>query len=127
MILPILNIYREYYGAKMVLFLLGTFYFAMVVAGYIVELAFGGLGLIPDQADANVPMEGVTWNYTAFLNIAFLILAIALLIRFFRTGGRGMLRMMGGTPGSGQDHDSGGHQEQPNIHDAERGEQPGSP
>ncbi|MEU0436018.1 permease [Streptomyces sp. NPDC006290] len=103
LILPILNIYRKYYGSKMALFLLGTFYLATVVAGYIVEFAFGGLGLIPDQADAKIPTEGVTWNYTTFLNIAFLILAAALLIRFFRTGGRDMLRMMGGAPGSGRD------------------------
>ncbi|SCF83321.1 hypothetical protein GA0115254_118584 [Streptomyces sp. Ncost-T10-10d] len=102
LILPILNIYRKYYGARTALFLLGTFYLATVIAGYIVEFAFGGLGLIPDQADAKVPMEGVTWNYTTWLNIAFLILAAALLIRFFRTGGRDMLRMMGGAPGNGQ-------------------------
>ncbi|SFE47698.1 hypothetical protein SAMN05216251_103236 [Actinacidiphila alni] len=55
LILPILNIYRRYYGARMALFLLGTFYVAAVVAGYAVEFAFGGLGLIPDQADATIP------------------------------------------------------------------------
>ncbi|WP_310724363.1 permease [Streptomyces sp. N2A] len=99
LILPILNIYRKYYGARMALFLLGTFYLATVIAGYTVEFAFGGLGLIPDQSDAKVPMEGVTWNYTTWLNIAFLLLAAALLLRFFRTGGRDMLRMMGGGAG----------------------------
>ena len=100
----------------------------MVVAGYVVELVFGGARPDPAPAPTRWSHGGESpWNYTTWLNIAFLLLAIALLIRFFRTGGRGMLRMMGGTPGSGQDHDSGGHQEQPNIHDAERGEQPGSP
>ncbi len=97
---PILNIYRKYYGARMALFLLGTFYLAIVVAGYLVEFVFGGLGLIPDQADAKLPEGGVTWNYTTILNIAFLALAAALLVRFFRTGGLGMLRAMGGGPGS---------------------------
>lgn len=105
LILPILNIYRKYYGLKTALFLFGTFYLAMVVAGYIVELVFGGLGLIPDRSDAEVPMGGVSWNYTTFLNIAFLILAAALLFRFVRTGGVGMLRMMGGAPEAGH----GGH------------------
>lgn len=104
LILPILNIYRKYYGARMTLFLLGTFYAAMVVAGYVVEAVFGGLGLVPDQADAEIPMEGVTWNYTTVLNIAFLVLAAALLWRFFRTGGAAMLRMMGGSPDDGHDH-----------------------
>lgn len=80
------------------LFLLGTFYPAMVVAGYVVEFGFGALGLIPDRADAEIPMEGVSWDYTTWLNIVFLLLAGALLWRFFRTGGTLMLRMMGGAP-----------------------------
>jgi uncharacterized membrane protein YraQ (UPF0718 family) len=109
LILPILNIYRKYYGVRMVMFLLGTFYAAMVVAGYVVELAFGGLGLIPDQADAEIPTEGVTWNYTTVLNIAFLVLAAALLWRFFRTGGWDMLRMMGGSPATDGSQDHAGH------------------
>lgn len=109
LILPILNIYRKYYGARMAAFLLGTFFVAMVVAGYIVEFAFGGLGLIPDQADAKIPQEGVSWNYTTWLNIAFLLLATALLVRFLRTGGRAMLRMMGGSPDQGEHHHDHAH------------------
>jgi uncharacterized protein len=97
-IAPILNIYRKYYGARMALFLLGTFYATMVAAGYIVELVFGSLGLIPNPADARIPDQGVSWNYTTWLNIVFLILAAALVIRFVRTGGLAMLRMMGGSP-----------------------------
>ncbi|WP_327122612.1 permease [Streptomyces sp. NBC_01727] len=104
LILPILNIYRKYYGAKTAAFLLGTFYLAMVIAGYVVEFAFGGLGLIPDQARAEVPMEGISWNYTTWLNIAFLVLAGVLLVRFWQTGGLSMLRMMGGSPDTGHDH-----------------------
>ncbi|MFF7726607.1 permease [Streptomyces sp. NPDC008001] len=99
LILPILNIYRKYYGARTALFLLGTFYVAAVLAGYAVEFAFGGLGLVPDRAHATIPAEGVSWNYTTWLNIAFLALAAALLVRFLRTGGKDMLRMMGGDPG----------------------------
>ncbi|WP_445529609.1 permease [Streptomyces cyslabdanicus] len=103
LILPILTIYRKYYGAQTAAFLLGTFYCAMVVAGYVVEFVFGGLGLIPDQADARLPMEGVRWNYTTWLNIAFLLLAALLLLRFGRSGGPAMLRMMGGSPDTGHD------------------------
>ncbi|WP_042437437.1 permease [Streptacidiphilus albus] len=101
LILPILNIYRKYYGLRMAVFLAGTSYAAMVVAGYVVELLFGGLGLVPEQRRAKIPMEGVSWNYTTFLNIAFLALAAVLLIRFRRTGGGAMLRMMGGAPDPG--------------------------
>jgi uncharacterized membrane protein YraQ (UPF0718 family) len=115
LILPILNIYRKYYGARMAAFLLVTFFAAMAVAGYLVEFAFGGLGLIPDQADATIPDEGITWNYTTWLNIAFLLLAASLLVRFLRTGGPAMLRMMGGTPDHGEhepDHADGHGQHQ---------------
>jgi uncharacterized protein len=45
----------------------------------------------------------VSWDYTSWLNIVFLILAAALIIRFVRTGGVAMLRMMGGSPDS-HDH-----------------------
>ncbi|WP_432030530.1 permease [Streptomyces sp. 1222.5] len=104
LILPILNIYRKYYGRGMAVFLLGTFYVAMVLAGYFVEFVFGGLGLIPDQADAKVPMEGVSWNYTTWLNIVFLALAAVFVVRFLRTGGAAMLRMMSGAPDPGGGH-----------------------
>ncbi|HXL90929.1 MAG TPA: permease [Streptosporangiaceae bacterium] len=98
LIAPILNIYRKYYGGRMALFLLGTFYAAMAAAGYVVELVFGGLGLIPHGVRASIPDHGVSWNYTTWLNIAFLLLAAALLIRFVRGGGMMMLRMMNGPP-----------------------------
>ncbi|MEV6025826.1 permease [Streptomyces sp. NPDC052036] len=111
LILPILNIYRKYYGARMAAFLLVTFYAAMVVAGYVVEFLFGGLGLVPDQSRARIPAEGVSWNYTTWLNIAFLLLTAALLVRFLRTGGPAMLRMMGGAP------EHAGHAEHTGAHE----------
>jgi uncharacterized membrane protein YraQ (UPF0718 family) len=109
LILPILNIYRKYYGAKMALVLLGTFYLAMVGAGYLVELLFGVTGLIPSERNAMVMDDGISWNYTTWLNIAFLILAAALIIRFVRTGGISMLRMMGGAPDVDHDHSDHPH------------------
>ena len=102
-IIPILVIYRKYYGTRMMLTILGIFYATMVAAGYIVEFLFGALGLIPAERAAKVTGTGIQWNYTTVLNIIFLLLAAALLVRFFRSGGRPMLRMMGGSPDS-QDH-----------------------
>jgi uncharacterized membrane protein YraQ (UPF0718 family) len=97
-IIPILIIYRKYYGTKMMLVILGIFYATMVIAGYIVEFLFGVLGLIPAERDAQVAAQAVQWNYTTVLNIIFLLLAAALLVRFFRSGGVPMLKMMGGAP-----------------------------
>jgi uncharacterized membrane protein YraQ (UPF0718 family) len=100
-IAPILNIYRKYYGARMAAFILGTFFAAMAIAGYVIELVFGSLGLIPDRASAKIPAGGVSWDYTTWLNIAFLLLAATLIVRFARTGGLAMLKMMSGAPDTG--------------------------
>jgi uncharacterized membrane protein YraQ (UPF0718 family) len=107
LILPILNIYRRYYGTRMMLTVLGVFYLAMAGAGYAVEILFGATGLTPHHHVAAMTAEGVRWNYTTWLNIVFLLLAMLLVIRFVRTGGIPMLRMMGGAPDAGHDH--GGH------------------
>jgi uncharacterized protein len=53
---------------------------------------------LPQHRSATVLQEGITWNYTTWLNIAFLVLAAVLVVRFVRTGGIAMLRMMGGAP-----------------------------
>jgi uncharacterized membrane protein YraQ (UPF0718 family) len=97
-ILPILNIYRKYYGTRMMLFILGTFYATMVLAGYAIEFLFGALGLVPSGRHAKVVEASVTLNYTSVLNIVFLVLAAVLVYRFIRTGGLPMLRMMGRQP-----------------------------
>src|SRR5256886_280210 len=106
-ILPILNIYRKYYGWRMAAFIAGTFYVTMVLAGYAVELLFGGLRLIPRQRNASVIEPHLAWNYTTWLNLVFLALAALLLFRFFRTGGVPMLRMMGGAPEAAEQHHHG--------------------
>ena len=103
-IIPILVIYRKYYGTKMMLAILGIFYATMVLGGYIIEFLFGALGLIPAERTAKVAEAGIQWNYTTVLNIIFLLLAAALLVRFFRSGGAAMLKMMGGSPDAAGHH-----------------------
>ena len=95
-ILPILNIYRKYYGRRVAVFLLVTFYATMAAAGLIVDLLFKLVSLEPTGArHAKVTEAGVSWNYTTVLNIIFLALAAALVVRYFRNGGGlAMLRMM---------------------------------
>jgi uncharacterized membrane protein YraQ (UPF0718 family) len=103
-ILPILNIYRKYYGWKMAAFLFATFYASMAVAALIVDLIFDALGLVPAQRNARVVEASIEWNYTTWLNIAFLVLAAVLVWRFFNTGGLAMLRMMNRPPVMGHSH-----------------------
>jgi uncharacterized protein len=94
LILPILSIKRRYYGIRMTVFLFATFYVAMAIAGLVVELLFGALGLIPLTRNALVAEPSLSINYTTVLNVAFLALAGALLVRAWRTGGFEMLAMM---------------------------------
>jgi uncharacterized protein len=103
-ILPILNIYRKYYGWKMSAFLFVTFYVAMAAAAFLVEFLFGALHLIPQQRSARVMEEAISWNYTTWLNLGFLVVAGVLVVRFLRTGGPAMLRMMGAPQKEGGDH-----------------------
>jgi uncharacterized membrane protein YraQ (UPF0718 family) len=86
-ILPILDIYRRYYGWRMAGFLLASFYASMVVAGLAVEFLFQGIGIERHARNAKVEMASVSWNYTTYLNIVFLLLAAALICRYFRRGG----------------------------------------
>jgi uncharacterized protein len=97
-VLPILDIYRRYYGWRMAGYLVVTFYAAMVAAGLLVELLFGAVDLVPQQRAAKVVEAAITWNYTTVLNLVFLAVAAVLVVRFLRTGGPAMLRMMGGPP-----------------------------
>jgi uncharacterized membrane protein YraQ (UPF0718 family) len=93
-VLPILDVYRKYYGWRMAAFLLGSFYATMVAAGLVVEYLFQGLGLTRHERNAKVVEASVHWNYTTVLNVVFLALGAALVWRFVRTGGLPMLREM---------------------------------
>lgn len=108
-IVPIIVIYAKYYGRRMAVFLTATFYVTMVAAGYVVELLFGSLGLVPTgPRHAKVGDTGIRWNYTSWLNIVLLALAAFWVWRFFTTGGRQMLAMMGGDPDGPGQGDPGG-------------------
>ena len=93
-ILPILNIYRKYYGGRMSLYLLGVSYIAMALAGFLIGGAFQLLGLVPANHHVAVFETTPAWNYTSFLDIAFLVLMAVLAWRFFTTGGVDMIRAM---------------------------------
>ena len=71
-ILPILNIYRKYYGWKVAALLFVVFYAAMSLAALAVEFLFAALHLIPQHGSAKIMQESIRWNYTSVLNIVFL-------------------------------------------------------
>jgi uncharacterized protein len=108
-IVPILLIYRKYYGTRAAVRIGLIFYGAMVLAGYVVELVFTPLGLVPADRTVSMLDEAPSWNYTTWLNIAFLALAAVLVVAFVRNGGGAMLRMMGGAPADPADSAAQGH------------------
>ena len=93
-VLPIIDIYRKYYGWKVAGLMVPVFYVAMAVAALVIELLFDLFGLIPSHRSAQVVETSITFNYTTVLNIIFLAIAALLLVRFFKTGGPKMLTHM---------------------------------
>jgi uncharacterized membrane protein YraQ (UPF0718 family) len=93
-IIPILDIYRKYYGGRMALYLLGVSYAAMALAGLLIGLLFKLLGIVPAHRAVIALQQGPSLNYTSVLNVIFLGVMALLAWRFLRTGGLEMLRMM---------------------------------
>ena len=109
-ILPILDIYRRYYGWRMAGFLLVSFYATMVAAGLTVEFLFQALRIERHARNAKVVTASVSWNYTTYLNIVFLLLAATLVWRYFRRGGGwAMLKMMNRPMDEGHQAHTGAH------------------
>ena len=100
-ILPIINIYRKYYGGRMSLYLLAVSYAAMALAGFLIGGAFQLLDLAPTNHHVTVFEAQPTWNYTTFLDIAFLVLMAVMAWRFVTTGGLEMLRAHARRPEAG--------------------------
>ena len=86
------------------LFILSTFYVAMVISGYLIEIIFSFLHLIPNERTTRISQASISWNYTTFLNVIFLLLAGILLYRFINSGGLGMLKMMNKTSNMDDGH-----------------------
>jgi uncharacterized membrane protein YraQ (UPF0718 family) len=93
-IIPILNIYRKYYGRRVALYLLAVSYVAMALAGLLIGLLFKVVGIVPAHRAVIALQTGPTLNYTTFLNLIFIAVMALLGWRFLRTGGLGMLQMM---------------------------------
>jgi YHS domain-containing protein/uncharacterized membrane protein YraQ (UPF0718 family) len=71
--LPLLLIYRRYYGTRLTLRLLAVFWVVMSAAGLATEYLFSAARLMPTTRTQLVAMAGVHWNYTTILNILALI------------------------------------------------------
>jgi uncharacterized protein len=78
--LPILLIYRKYYGTRFALKLTGLMLGTIIIAALAVDALFSGLGVIPEGRPSieSITDRGITFNYTAVLNILFTLIGAAL-------------------------------------------------
>jgi uncharacterized protein len=72
--LPLLLIYRRYYGMRLTLRMLAVFWAIMSLAGLATEGIFRAAGLVPTSRPTQVAPAHFTWDYTTYLNIIFLAL-----------------------------------------------------
>ena len=74
--LPLLVIYRRYYGTRLMLRMLAMFWVLMSVAGLITQGLFDFAHLTPTVRPSLIAADHFSWNYTTFLNIACLIVVV---------------------------------------------------
>ncbi|HKI96742.1 MAG TPA: permease [Gemmatimonadales bacterium] len=75
--IPMVLVYRRYYGWKPALTYAAYLFVTMVVAGLIVDGVFRVTGLVPSPAASPAlrSMRYFSWDYTTWLNVVFLPLA----------------------------------------------------
>ena len=87
-VLPIIIAYRKYYGTTFALRITALMFVTMILAALIIDVAFGGLGLIPTGAR---PSRGdifgqVHLDYKLALNILGVVIFAALMYMTIRRG-----------------------------------------
>ena len=86
-VLPLIDIYRKYYGWRLALTLTGVFYVAMVITGLLVELVFAWLGQVPrPSGNLLMEVERIALDYTTVLNVILSVGLVALLWWANRSG-----------------------------------------
>jgi uncharacterized membrane protein YraQ (UPF0718 family)/YHS domain-containing protein len=70
--MPLILVYRKFYGWRLTVRLVGLFYVLMVTAGLITELVFRAFGAVPVNRAVGGRPAHFAWNYTTFLDLVFL-------------------------------------------------------
>lgn len=80
-VLPLLDVYRRYYGWKMAAYIAAVFYTTMVISALIMDVAFSAAGWIPrGRPNMRAELMQVSINYTFWLNLVFALLALVLFV-----------------------------------------------
>jgi hypothetical protein len=71
-VLPLLDVYRRYFGWKMAAYIGIVFYITMVISAILMDSAFSISGLAPPpRPNIQAEVTHLAINYTFFLNLAF--------------------------------------------------------
>jgi hypothetical protein len=89
-IIPIVNIYRKYYGARFAVILVAVMFGTMVVAALVVDGVFSALGLVPTHRPplGSISERAIAWNYTTVLDLLFTGVFVALIALTLRRGAK---------------------------------------
>jgi uncharacterized membrane protein YraQ (UPF0718 family) len=89
-VVPIILIYRKYFGGRAAFYITFVFYISMVLAGVLVDLAFKAAGWVPHSTHVHGEMihDVLQWNYTTLLDVAAIVIAAWLLSLFLRNNNR---------------------------------------
>ena len=90
LVIPIVLIYRKYYGGRVAARLVALMFGAIVVAALVVDGIFSALELVPTHRPSidSITERAIAWNYTTALNIVFLFVALALVALTLRRGAK---------------------------------------
>ena len=85
--IPVLNVYRKYYGLEVMAYILGVFFVTMAFTGFLMEQLFDAFGIVPNLAGGTTASEQAYFelNYTFYLNLIAFALS-GFLLYVYRRG-----------------------------------------
>jgi uncharacterized membrane protein YraQ (UPF0718 family) len=90
LIIPLILVYRRYYGGRVTAVIVGLMFGAIVASALAVDGIFSAAGLVPSKRPSvdSITARGISWNYTTALNIVFTLVAAGLVGLTLRRGAR---------------------------------------
>ena len=85
--IPVLNVYRKYYGWRVTLYILGVFFVTMAASGFLMEQLFAALDIVPRvvEGESATAKDYFSLDYTFWLNLVAIGLS-AFLYGAYRRG-----------------------------------------
>jgi hypothetical protein len=78
--IPLVIIYGRFYGRRLAIRLFFSFWVVMSAAGLIVDVLFRLVHIPAPTRSTQIAPEGFEWNYTTWLDIAFLVIGVGIYV-----------------------------------------------